>query len=673
MQWFSSLAKNPLLVLKTVLLSRRARAYVRPALWAAAQILATVFAVSLLHSSQNAWDTAVWEAAHLQNTLATGEFLRPTQDRIAAAQSSSAVTATISASEFGLAFVNSAETISGVERIQRGVDTGARMDRFPLYWEQVEKRLGQFDWSSQDTAIRANEAQGLDTLAILLGTPRQYRFGQPLKSAVGGSFVRLPPGEMQRPEDCDPQEIGGECDILEVEVGSLSPDSLEDANPEDPFHPEVRIQAQTDGCRPLHGPPAPFGLWNPIFIDGQDEAPAGTRLNPTNPWARYVGEAVKRYMPGGEAGTRIRHWEIWNEPDLCHFWSGTPQEYARLLKVAYIAIKSVDADAYVVFGGLAHFANGKWLYEMLDALRADPLSERYDGFFDAAGSHHYSLSYISYQYTRKVRNALNRRGWRHKPIWITESGVPICDDYPGPTCPSPWRATAMEQASYIWQNIAYTRLAGGGPIFHFMLHDDCGNVVAVDSPDGFGLAKNESGSFCSPSNAESRLAYSAFVLANRHLTDTELVWADIDRHRVRRVAFYHRETNERRLLTWSITAQAQTGHIPATGTSARMIRLDGSELSLTPVNSYYQIDLPGATNRNWPDDSGNYSMGIYGEPILLIEQDTLPPVASIQDLPKYSRPSFPVTWQVNDWGAGLESVSVWVQVEIGRASCRERV
>ncbi len=702
MQRFSSLAKNPLLILRTVLFSWWAkvrwgtteqRTYL---LWAA-YILAAVVAVLLLRPFAQEAQTATasstsdlngatfqqsgvvvdapfnsgpaaLEAALLQNSQAPEVFLRPSQHRIAAAQSSSAVTATISASEFGLAFVNSAETVSGAQRIQRGVETGARMDRFPLYWEQVEKRFGQFDWSSQDNAIRANEAQRLDTLAILLGTPRQYRLGRPLNSAVGGSFVRLPPGQVQRTADCDPQEVGGECDILEIDVESdspqqqpLSPNSLENANLEDPSHPEMRIQADT--CDPHNGPPAPFGLWNPIFIDGRDEAPAGTRINPTNPWARYVGEAVKRYMPGGEADTRIRHWEIWNEPDLCHFWSGTPQEYARLLKVAYIVIKSIDADAYVVFGGLAHFANGRWLYEMLDTLRADPLSDRYDGFFDAAGSHHYSLSYVGYQYTRKVRNALDRRGWTHKPIWITESGVPICDDYPGPTCPSPWRANPVEQASYIWQNIAYTRLAGGGPIFHFMLHDDCGNVVAVDSPDGFGLAKNESGSFCSPSNAESRLAYSAFVLANRYLTDTELIWADIDRHRVRRVAFYHRETNERRLLTWSITSQAQTGRIPATGTNARMIRMDGSELSLTPVNSYYQIGLPGATNRNWLDDSGNYGMGIYGEPFMLIEQDTLPPTASIQSLPEYSRPSFPVTWQVNDWGSGLESVSVWVRVD----------
>ena len=635
-------------------MSRRAELARRPHLKAAGHLilLATVITalfLSLLYGSGGANDAVASELeSGLRQDAATEPF-----------------TTTLTISDFGLAFVNSAETNSGTQRIQRGLDTGVRMDRFPVYWEQVERRYGEFTWTSQDNAIRANETLGMGTLAILLGTPRQYRQGgRAMTTSLGGSFVQLPPDRLRQSVDCNPQEAGGECDIIGVtdDAEEEARSSVEGGG-EDPHQPA--LEAQSGACSRQDGPPAPFGLWKPIFVNGADEPSADTRLNPTNPWARFVGAAVKRYMPGGEAGTNVRHWEIWNEPDLCHFWSGTPQEYARLLKVAYIVIKWIDPDAFVVFGGLAHFANGRWLFDMLDALHADALNANYDGFFDAAGSHHYSLAYVGYQYTNRVRKALDSRGWTHKPIWITESGVPVCNDYPGPTCPSPWRAAPNEQASYIWQNIAYTRLAGGGPIFHFMLHDDCGNVVAPDSPDGFGLAKNESSSFCSPSNAESRLAYSAFRLANQHLTGTEVVWADIDRFRVRRVAFYHPETEERRLLTWALTSQAQTGQIPATGTGARLVRMDGAETALTPTNGFYQVGLAGATNANWPDDRGGYSMGIFGEPVMLIEKDTLPPTASILDLPAYSPPTFPVIWRVNDWGSGLKSVSVWVQVEDG--------
>ena len=575
------------------------------------------------------------------------------------------LTQTLSISEFGLAFVNSAETHSGTQRIQRGLDTGVRMDRFPVYWEQVEKRYGEFTWTSQDTAIRANESLGMSTLAILLGTPRQYRVGgRAVATSLGGSFVQLPPGQMRQPDNCNPQETGAECEIIGVtDYAEEQVQTATESSGEDPYEPGLR--AQDGSCSRDQGPPAPFGLWNPIFVNGSDEPTADTRLNATNPWARFVGAAVNRYMPGGDADTNVRHWEIWNEPDLCHFWSGTPREFARLLKVAYIVIKWTDPDAFVVFGGLAHFANGQWLYDMLNSLQTDTLSASYDGFFDAAGTHHYSLAYVGFQYTNRVRKALDDRGWEDKPIWVTESGVPVCNDYPGPTCPSPWRATPDEQASYIWQNIAYTRLAGGGPIFHFMLHDDCGNVVAVDSPDGFGIAKNESTSYCSPSNAETRLAYTAFKLANEHLTDTEVVWGDIDLFRVRRVAFYHSETQERRLLTWALTSQAETASIPATGTGARMIQMDGAETELTPTDGFYQVSLSGATNANWPDGQGGYNRGIFGKPVLLIEKDTLPPTASIVDMPTYSPTKFPVTWRVNDWGAGVKSVSVWVQVEDG--------
>jgi hypothetical protein len=485
----------------------------------------------------------------------------------------------------------------------------------------VETSFGQFNWTVPDSILQANEAQGLDTLLILVGTPGQYQ-GVPL---AAGAAMESPP-------------IGGS------------------------FVRQASAVSAQGTCNSWDGQPAPSGLFNPIFADGSDVPAAGKAVNADNPWARFVHEAVNRYKPGGTAGLHIRHWEIWNEEDLCSFWSGTPQEYARLLKVAYLVIKQSDPEAVVIWGGLAHFANGNFLYEMLDALKADPMAAQYGGFFDAAGSHQYSLSYLGYMYTAKIRDALAQAGWSGKPIWITESGVPVCDDYPGPPCPSPWRARPLEQAAYIWQNYAYTRLAGGGPIFHFMLHDDCGNIVAVDSPDAFGLIKNESNTYCSPSNAEPRLAYTAYQLATRYFPGTELVWADIHDGAVRRVSFYYPPTRERRLLVWNLKATDRVGTIPAAGPQARLISLDGSESTIFPVDGVYEVPLPGATNRNWPNNQGGFDIGIYGEPFLLIEEDTTPPVTSISPLPPLSPPDFTVSWKAQDWGAGVASAALWMQV-----------
>ena len=521
---------------------------------------------------------------------------------------------TVSQAEFGLAFVNSAEAPRRGERIRRGVTAGARLDRFPLYWHLIETEPGAFDWTNADRAIRDDEAHGLGVLAVLLGVPSFYF---PYQTARAQAQPTLPP-------------VGGSI-----------------------------LRREPAGAERVCGPPPPKGLFEPVFTDGSDEPGPGKTVNPANPWARFVSLAVQRYRPGGAAGTHVRYWEIWNEPDLCQFWNGSPQEYARLLKVAYLVIKHYDPQATVLWGGLAHYEQPDFLTVLVNTLAQDPLAPRYNGFFDAAASHQYSASWLGYRYTKRVRDVLASVGWGHKPVWITESGVPVCDDYPGPPCPSPYRANPLEQAAYIWQNVAYTRMAGGGPIFHFQLHDDCGNVVAPNSPDGFGLRKNEPDSYCSPANAEPRPAYTAFQVVTRYLSRTEFLWADVQDGTVRRVAFYDPATRERRLMVWNVGGEPTVGRVPATGDSARRVALDGSEAVITPVNGEYQLALTPATNQNYPDSS-LYTIG--GPPFLLVERDTRPPEGQV-DLPPVVPLTFTVKWQVRDLGSGVASVAVWVQRE----------
>ncbi|MBA3533145.1 MAG: hypothetical protein H0T73_14595 [Ardenticatenales bacterium] len=530
---------------------------------------------------------------------------------------------TIAPTEFGLAFINSAETLRSDARLQRGITAGARLDRFPLYWNFVESSPGQFDWSKQDAALRANERQGLGTLAILLGTPGHYY-----------------PTTINRHQVLPMPAIGG-----------------------GPIRDLERLT--TSAVNQCSGTPPPRGLYEPIFADGSDWPGGNKVINPANPWARFVEEAVTRYRPGGSAGLNVRHWEVWNEPDLCHFWSGTAQDYARLLKVAYLVIKQRDPEATVIWGGLAHFQNSTFLYELVSTLRDDPMASSFGGFFDAATSHHYSNVTLGFTYTRRIQTALRTTPWPDKPVWITESGVPICNGFPGPECPSPYRATPIEQASYIWQNVAYTRLAGGGPIFHFQLYDDAGNECRAEPPaDGFGLITNEPDSPCTPHNSEQRLAYRAFQLATHYFAGAEFLWADIQEGAVRRVAFYDPATRERRLLVWAIGGSDALARVPAAGTVARRISLDGSEESVVPLSGEYQMVVPPATSQNQPT-STTYTIG--GVPYLLVERDTLPPLATITELSPISPPTFEVAWQASDPGSGLvaSSVALWWQMDGG--------
>ena len=135
--------------------------------------------------------------------------------------------------KYGVNFINSAEDPADAQQFQNGLSTGAGWNRWPLYWNLIETSTGQFDWSKQDTAVTGDITHGLQTNAILLGTPGFY-LTRP------ASFI---------------------TDPLPTREGALSLTKTEAA--------------------------APQGLYEPIFIGG-DEPSAGKQINPANKWAILV-------------------------------------------------------------------------------------------------------------------------------------------------------------------------------------------------------------------------------------------------------------------------------------------------------------------------------------------------------------------------------------------------
>jgi hypothetical protein len=137
------------------------------------------------------------------------------------------------------------------------------------------------------------------------------------------------------------------------------------------------------------------GLYEPIFADGSDRPGPDKALNPANPWAVFAFQAANRYRPGGvlarqaelPPGTGISVWEVWNEPDLSLFWSGSPRDYARLLKVAYIVIKSVDPGAQVMVGGLLYPDEDiNWLAQVLNLYTGDAMAPSSTGTWTSSPS-----------------------------------------------------------------------------------------------------------------------------------------------------------------------------------------------------------------------------------------------------------------------------------------------
>jgi hypothetical protein len=64
-------------------------------------------------------------------------------------------------------------------------------------------------------------------------------------------------------------------------------------------------------------------------------------------FGRFVRALVDRYK------NRIHSWEIWNEPDIPEFWTGSTKQYGVLLAEGSRAVRQADPTARVVLGGIA--------------------------------------------------------------------------------------------------------------------------------------------------------------------------------------------------------------------------------------------------------------------------------------------------------------------------------
>ena len=92
---------------------------------------------------------------------------------------------------------------------------------------------------------------------------------------------------------------------------------------------------------------------------------------------RLVAHWVERY---GNAEVREWYFEVWNEPNLEAFWTGTQAEYFKLYKHTVEAIKGVDDELKV--GGPATAKNA-WLSDFVEFCAAQQIA------CDFVSTHHY--------------------------------------------------------------------------------------------------------------------------------------------------------------------------------------------------------------------------------------------------------------------------------------------
>jgi len=132
-------------------------------------------------------------------------------------------------------------------------------------------------------------------------------------------------------------------------------------------------------------------------------------------FAAYVTATVSRYKDS------IKHWEVWNEPNLAEFWSPEPNvsDYATLLKAAYSAAKSADPSAFIL-GGVTAGVDLRFLDSLFSMGALD--------FLDGISVHPYQAPWDAVPNAPLVRipavsDLCTKYASLPKPIWITEMGL----------------------------------------------------------------------------------------------------------------------------------------------------------------------------------------------------------------------------------------------------------
>ncbi|HEC76812.1 MAG TPA: hypothetical protein ENI33_06100 [Thermoplasmatales archaeon] len=82
---------------------------------------------------------------------------------------------------------------------------------------------------------------------------------------------------------------------------------------------------------------------------------------PSDPWkwANICRHIVMHYNDGWANGYHynITYWEIWNEPDLTHFWTGSPEQYYELYKATAVTLKEYDNSLKIGAPAIAWIGN----------------------------------------------------------------------------------------------------------------------------------------------------------------------------------------------------------------------------------------------------------------------------------------------------------------------------
>jgi hypothetical protein len=322
--------------------------------------------------------------------------------------------------------------------------------------------------------------------------------------------------------------------------------------------------------------------------------------DPDNLWGVFVRRVAQYYGPRG-----VHNWIIWNEPDIDQGvygseWAGTVEDYYRLVKVAYLALKEVDPQATVHLAGLTYWhdvvaGRPQYLERFLQVAQTDPEAVEHDYFFDVVSLHVYFRSETVGDIVRHVDQIQNNFGL-DKPIWINETNAAPTDDPQWPVVRPQFQLDLEQQAWYVVQAHALGFGAGAERIGIYKLFD----VGLAPGEESFGLVR---------ADGSIRPAYYAHQTTIRTLQHFTGVTEEKD-DRYYQVTFQQPRGTTR--VLWARTSLSTTVSITATLEEATLVRATGESRPIAPTNGVYTVTLQGARCQ------GECIVG--GPPLFLVER-----------------------------------------------------
>ena len=360
--------------------------------------------------------------------------------------------------------------------------------------------------------------------------------------------------------------------------------------------------------------------------------------DPNNYWGRFVYETV-RYYTG-----LIDEFIVWNEPEFkpgdaggsgTYTWLGSDADFARLMKVAYLAAKRANPHAVVAFPGTSYWidqnsGHAQFYERYLQIVSADPQAAAHGFYHDAVPLNLYRAPDDLVR-IHDVFNQIERRYGVDHPIWLLELNAMPTDDQTIPCAErhahNPIQTTQLEQAAYAVQALALATAVGYERIGFYQMVDDnpCQQSAVWGITRDDGSQRPVAAALRTAIHAMSGFRTSKFTPLVR-LIAAWPAWPDDPRSLTPNWEIYgvvlDLPGDRRVTVLWNGDGKPRRVRVPRHGSAMQLVDMYGQPISPDSLNSDSSIELPAATAHFADDPPGYYFIG--GEPRLLLE-DGVPP------------------------------------------------